>query len=545
MKTKVKNNKKGNISGIILILLLLLIGVLGYFGLSYVNLQLEKETIRDNVYVDNVYVGGLTKKQATNKVNEYNSGIYDNIPLNFTWGDYDKTFILADTSYTYDNEIAINNAYQLGRTGNKLKRIINYLIKSSPVYYSSITSYDFEKIIEIVGILKSDIERKLDESYINVYSDRVIVHIGQSEIKVIEQSLLDNIKEHILSLDSSFITIEHNEQFPFTVTSNRIYNLVHKKAINAIYTYNNNIVSVVKEKIGKTINKKYVDTLLTKYKDFTVVIEPVYPLLYASELYEELFKDELSTYKTTFSITSENNFNRSINISLAANEINGLVLAPGDAFSFNEVVGVRSEEKGYQVAHVYYNGEVIDGIGGGICQVSSTLYNTALEYNLDIIERSNHQFTVGYVPLGQDAAVSFGSQDFGFVNSTKWPLKIEVEVNDVRYDENNEDEVIKAQTITFKFIGTDKASDISYLYYHEIIEERPFVTEIEYDETKSDDYVEITQYGKLGYHIITFREIYQNEVKISEEKVADSYYRPYTQIEIHGGVTPLEEILSN
>lgn len=545
MKTRVKNIKKGNITGIILILVIVALCIASYFALSYIDEKLAEDTIRDHVYVDNVYIGGLTKEQATSKVYDYNSNIYDNIPLNFVWGDYERTFVLSDTSYTYDNELAINNAYQLGRVGNKLQRIINYLIKPTPVYYSSITSYDHTKITEIVNLLKNDIEREIDNSFIDVFKDRVIVHVGSSEIKIIEQPLIESIKQHILSLDSSIIEIENTERFPFTVTSKRIYSLVHKEAINAFYSYNENNVSVVKEKYGQTVNKKYVDELLTKYNDFTVVIESVNPTIYASKLQENLFIDELAIYETTFSIVSENSFNRSINIALAASEIDGQVLAPGEVFSFNDVVGERSAEKGYQIAHVYSNGEIIDGIGGGICQVSSTLYNAVLDYNLDIIYRSNHQFTVGYVPLGQDAAVSYGTKDFEFVNSTSWPLKVQVEVNDVRNDEEDENEVITSQTITFTFIGTDETSDTSYIYYHEVIEERPFVIEIEYDETKPDDYIEITQYGKLGYHIITYREIYNQEVKIGEEKVSDSYYRPYTQIEIHGGISPVEEVLSN
>ena len=97
---------------------------------------------------------------------------------------------------------------------------------------------------------------------------------------------------------------------------------------------------------------------------------------------------------------------------------------PGEEFSYNKVVGQRTQAKGYKSAPVYVGGKVVNDIGGGICQVSSTLYNTALRANLEIIKRSNHRFATGYVPLSTDATVSWGGPEFIFKNSRKYPIKI-------------------------------------------------------------------------------------------------------------------------
>jgi len=113
---------------------------------------------------------------------------------------------------------------------------------------------------------------------------------------------------------------------------------------------------------------------------------------------------------------------RNTNMTLACEAINGTILAPGDSFSFNEVVGPRTEKKGYQIATVF--NDVGYGRGGGICQVATTLYNTALYGNLKITLRYNHSQTVGYVPLGRDATIYTTKKDLRFVNNTNYYIKI-------------------------------------------------------------------------------------------------------------------------
>lgn len=104
--------------------------------------------------------------------------------------------------------------------------------------------------------------------------------------------------------------------------------------------------------------------------------------------------------------------------------IDGTVLQPGETFSLNGVVGRRTAAKGYQTAIIFQNGKQVEGLGGGVCQVSSTVYGAVLYADLQVTERSSHQFQVSYTPVSQDAAVYYGSQDFQFVNGTDNPIKI-------------------------------------------------------------------------------------------------------------------------
>lgn len=121
---------------------------------------------------------------------------------------------------------------------------------------------------------------------------------------------------------------------------------------------------------------------------------------------------------------------RTTNIKVACKYIDGTLLAPGEVFSFNDVVGQRTAKRGFKKATVYRGQEVAEGFGGGVCQVSTTLFNAALLGNLDIVERSQHSMKVHYVDAGRDAAISWGTQDFKFRNNTDETIKISAKVID-------------------------------------------------------------------------------------------------------------------
>ncbi|MFC7063374.1 VanW family protein [Halobacillus seohaensis] len=151
-----------------------------------------------------------------------------------------------------------------------------------------------------------------------------------------------------------------------------------------------------------------------------VPMTPVYPQV-DSELIEEIRVKQIGNYGTYFKM---NNTGRVNNISLATKAINNHVIFPGERFSFNKVVGKRTKEKGYVRAPVIVKGELAEDIGGGICQVSSTLFNAVDEAGLKIVERYSHSRKVPYVPTGRDATVSWYGPDFTFKNEFNQPILI-------------------------------------------------------------------------------------------------------------------------
>ena len=141
------------------------------------------------------------------------------------------------------------------------------------------------------------------------------------------------------------------------------------------------------------------------------------------------YQYDIASYTTNYS-TSAANTDRNYNMQLACNAINGTILLPGEEFSYNDALfAVGNPYEDYRYAGAYSNGEVVSAIGGGICQVSTTLFDAALYTGMTITYRQNHSMPVGYVPKGMDATVSWGSIDFRFRNDYDAPVKIEATMN--------------------------------------------------------------------------------------------------------------------
>lgn len=150
---------------------------------------------------------------------------------------------------------------------------------------------------------------------------------------------------------------------------------------------------------------------------------------YNNKTYRSAWSSKLSTsysnvfasYSTTYSTSNKN---RCTNLRLACKAINGTILSNGKTFSFNGIVGERTAAKGYKEAIIYEGGQEVGGIGGGICQVATTLFNAALRANFQIVERHQHSLTVHYCPLGYDAAVAWGSKNLRFKNNSGTSVKV-------------------------------------------------------------------------------------------------------------------------
>ena len=138
-----------------------------------------------------------------------------------------------------------------------------------------------------------------------------------------------------------------------------------------------------------------------------------------------LFQDVLGSISTNHT----NNSNRNTNLKLACKAINGKLVRPGEIFSYNATLGERTEKKGYKPAGAYMAGKTVETVGGGICQVSSTLYYACLKADLEIVERTAHGYAVSYMPYGMDATVSWGALDYKFKNNTDYPIRIEAWVS--------------------------------------------------------------------------------------------------------------------
>ena len=241
-----------------------------------------------------------------------------------------------------------------------------------------------------------------------------------------------------------------------------------------------------------------------------------FPTVTAQELEEVLFRDLLSTCTTKVTGTST----RKNNVKLSGSAVNGTILNDGDIFDYNQVVGKRTEERGYGPAPSYINGETVDSIGGGICQTSSTIYLATLLANLEIVERYAHRYAPSYITLGMDATVSWGGPEFRFKNNTGYPIRL-----DVSY-ENSE--------ITVKIYGT-KTDDTYVKMTREILSSSGYETEYVETEDLAWGTQEQKQSGYTGYEVQSYRNVYDGDGNlISSEPEAKSSYKNRNEIVLVG-----------
>ncbi|MDO4562427.1 MAG: VanW family protein [Clostridia bacterium] len=246
---------------------------------------------------------------------------------------------------------------------------------------------------------------------------------------------------------------------------------------------------------------------------FSIPAEISVPEYTKEKLEELLFSSTLSTFSTQYKTSSAN---RSNNIVKASEAMNGKILMPGEEFSFNDTVGQRTTARGYTVAHAYANGQVIDEVGGGICQVSSTLYVAALYANLEITSRRNHQLPVAYVKAGLDATVDWGNIDFKFKNNTSFPVKIQT--------------ANESKKLTITMVGTKTDPEITIeVTSNTIGTTAPAVKEV-LDDTLAEG-VRVTETsGANGIIAEAYRIVYKNGVELNREYLGKSTYKATTEV---------------
>ena len=237
--------------------------------------------------------------------------------------------------------------------------------------------------------------------------------------------------------------------------------------------------------------------------EFLADAEVQFPAVTTEELETAMFRDVLGTSTTKCA----GPWGRHQNIRLAAKAINGNIYNPGEEFWYNAAVGQRTEARGFQPAAAYSGGRTVTSIGGGICQVSSTLYYATLLSDLKIVLRYAHMFDPGYMPVtGCDATVSWGGPDFAFRNDTDYPIKIVTSYN----DDTNE--------LTVTIMGT-KVDDNHVVMTNQFLSYSEFKVVYKEDESVSPGDQVVDQYGHNGYEVRTYRNVYDGEGKLLRSTV--------------------------
>lgn len=424
-KSKTKSDVLTIFAILCFIFVLLSLIIFGTF--SFINLTSTK--IAKGVYIKGIDVSGLTKEDATKKISSYvSSSIPEEIKLKHN--DFETSLSTSQLSIYFNTEEAVNMAYNIGKNGNifqKNTEILNTLF--SKVNIDPGFSIDEEQLKKDLQDISSKLPDKVIESSCYIDDNRLIITKGQAGKSIKVEDSANYITKEInnLNVQNNPLELITEDAYPNQIDLDAVYNEVHKDPVNAYYSQNPYVVHPSENGLDFAISLDDAKNLLQEEKDeYVIPLKVLYPSVTTNMIGTEAFPDLLSEFSTKYAASNKN---RTTNLILASKKINGTVLMPGETFSYNKVVGARTIAAGYKEAPIYVSGRVEDGIGGGICQITTTLYNAVLYANLDIVERSNHQFVPSYAGPSRDATVVYGAIDFKFKNNRDYPIKITCSVS--------------------------------------------------------------------------------------------------------------------
>ena len=408
----------------------------------------KNATIYAGVYLDGVYVGGLTKEEAMEEYDKYIDGIEDvNLTFTTSVGSYSTT--LEDIGISVSVEDAVEKAYNYGRQGNILSR------------YKEIKALEEENVVLVP-------EKEFDKD-------------------VLKEKLENETSDIVSQAKNASITRENGEFI--------------------VYAGGKGTSIKVDETIEE-VEKLLAEEWKKEDLELSAVVEEEEPQYTEEDFYA--IDSVMGQAQTGY---NAGNTNRAKNLSTGASKISGTVLMPGEQFSMVETVAPFTVENGYADAGQYVNNELVEGLGGGICQVSTTLYNAVLKAELQVDERHPHTLTVSYVDRSKDAAIAEGLFDFKFTNDTDYPIYIEGYAG--------------GGTVSFAIYGHDtRPENRTIVFESKTIEtyEPDEPEEIE-DDTLEEGKEVIEQEAHTGYYAELWKHIYIDGVLQESVRVNQSQYQ--------------------
>lgn len=482
--------------------------------------------IAKGVRVNGIDIGGMSISDAENVLRENAPNVNQGFTVRSASG-AEKEISAADFSFSYNAQVTAKTAYAMTHTKNIFRNFFTELklfFAHADIPYECDADADaLDEILYGFGAEENgeliNYRIEFSEQYVNV--SRGIP--GQSrDVSAARAELLSALARGEFTARVTFEKAEPPE--PDIET---LYNEIYIAPQDARYEISDWKVMIYPEQNGRQIDKIEAGTQLERLKNgetITLKIITLTPDITLEALNERLFNHTLGEYSTQYSVSAKN---RSRNVELAASKINGVILAPGEDFSFNSTVGERTKANGFLDAPVFENGETVQGAGGGVCQVSSTLYSAVLYADLEIVTRRNHSLTVAYVPKGQDATVAYGTIDFQFKNNTEYPIKISTSA--------------KNGKLTISIYGTKPDLEKRVKITNNILTTQQPETEEVIDRSLLTGSKKVLSAGKTGYTVETIRTVYENGVLTKTEKMGTSVYKPVpTRVAVGAAVpTPM------
>lgn len=423
-----------------------------FWGLGFPDMKVcaAEETVKQGVYAESLDLSGMTGAEALSSVAGYVESLKE-VPVTLIAGGGNEVVTTAGAlGLAWSNPDLVEEALELGTAGNVIER------------YKVIKDLEHENIVY-------DIELSFDISAIN---DLLAGECSRYDQKAVNASL-------------------KRENGTFQIVQGQTgYKLDVESSIDNVYDY------LTGEWTGEPVSI-----------NLNITVEE--PRGNEGDL--ALVQDVLGTFTTSFSTSGKS---RTANVTNGCKLVDGTTVYPGEEFSFYEAVAPFSQNNGYYMAASYLNGKVVDSIGGGICQVSTTLYNTVLKAELEVTERHNHSMIVTYVDPSADAAIAESSgKDFKFINNTDAPIYIEG--------------IIQNKKITFNIYGKEtRPANRKVSYVSEILETiQPTSDQIYQDAGQPIGYFVNGESVHIGYKARLWKVVTVDGKEVSREQVNKSSYK--------------------
>ena len=508
---------------ILVLVILLVIAAAGTIFAAWKVSQID--TNYPNISVNGIPVGELSRSQTEALLQQKQEETETQPPLEVSTLD-GQSFRVdpKDLGMEVPIQDAVERAYAYGRSGDALENLVNYVqckmhetqltVEAKEPDLSSIRSQVSEAVAAVTG--------DLGESEYSVDSENacLVLTKGFGQLAMDEEDFTQAVFQAIQDGETEL----YYDKLSAELTPpdfQAILDTLHVDPVDARFTDDGRF-EVIDEVVGCDFDVAEAERIWTEAapaEEVRIPLTITWPEVTGQSLRDTLFGDLLGACTTKYPNSGEERRN---NLRLCTEKINGTILYPGDVFSYNTVVGARTEEAGFKMAPAYVNGEVKDELGGGACQVSSTLYAATLFAFLETVERENHYFPVNYMQLGTDATVTIpdGGRaiDFKFKNNKNYPIKI---VGSTNNDESS---------ITFELWGTLEEDD-----YMPVEFDNTYGWQYEYDRVIDPAYTDRPGYiirlshetysfsdeVGHGYRTLTWRRVYDTDNNLVFEEMTN------------------------
>ena len=493
--------------------------VLGALLMAYLGLCAwvgTMDRIFPNTTIAGLDVSGMTVEQARKALDQAMAEYGDEIAGTITYGEWRGT--ITASQMNYDWSASAQAAYTDGRDhfltqgGQYAARLLG---KQWSVETRSMETTELERLLDQ---MEQDLDGDVTRAAWRLEGDRLVMTKGRTGVSLDRESAregafsaLEEAMEQKLGGGQEGNAEVERQLYPEEIPPqepdfDEIYTQFHTEPVSA--QMDPDTFQITDHVVGVDFD---VDALKAAYEGaaegetFSIPVTLTQPKETKASLEEKLFQDLLGEGTTRVTGSA----NRKFNVKLSAEACNNVILLPGQEFSYNNTTGSRTPEKGYKNAPTYQAGKSVDDIGGGICQTSSTIYYAVLHTPLEVVERHDHQFNTGYVDLGMDATVYFGSLDFRFKNNTEYPVKIVTS----SYDSNG------SRYLNVKIYGTNP-DGIYAIPKSSVFDKVAPTTKYEPDPSVAQGTLVLDkeQYAYTGWSAHTYRYIYDKDGNLLEKQ---------------------------